>query len=73
MTPKEKSTSDGNEITKRVVSKTKGGKELMIDQNGHGYFFIKFSSGGQLPKELKGIYTKYEFAKEAVTNYMIGK
>ena len=73
MTPKEKSTSDGNEITKRVVSKTKGGKEIVIDQNNHGYFFIKFKSGGQMPKELLGIYTKYEYAKDAITNYQIGK
>lgn len=73
MIPRSKSSSDENDITKRVAGKTVKGKELIIDQDPRGYFFIKFSSGGKLPKGLGGRYTRYEIAQNAVESYLVEK
>ncbi len=74
MTARRRSNSDENDITKKVVGKTKKGqKELIIDQTTQGYFFVKFGNGGQLPKELGGRFTRYEFAENAIRLYLEGK
>ena len=73
MTPREKSSSDVSDITKRVVGRTKGKKELIIDQTKQGYFFIKFSTGGELPTILSGRYTRYELAVHDINKYLAGK
>ena len=73
MTPREKSTTDGNDITKKVAGTTSKKKKVVIDQNTHGYYFIKFADGGQLPKQFKGRFTKYEFAQHVVDAYVAGK
>ena len=74
MTARKKSSSDENDITKKVVGVTKkGGKKLIIDQDHIGYFFIKFADGGQLPEKLMGKYTRYEFAQDIIAVYLRGK
>lgn len=78
MTARKKSGSDGNDITKKVVGKTKGTgkvghKDIVIDQNSNSYFYIKFVGGGQIPKQLSGFFTRYEFAQDAVSVYLRGK
>lgn len=74
MTARKKSSSDASDITKKVVGVTKkGGKKLIIDQDNVGYFFVKFSDGGQLPRELMGKYTRYEFAENMIAVYLRGK
>lgn len=73
MTSRKKSNSDGNDITKKVVGITKKDKEIVIDQNKQGYFFVKFSTGGQLPPKLAGKFTRYEIAQAAVNAYLEGK
>ncbi len=78
MIAREKSNSDGNDITKRVVGKTRGTskvghKDIVIDQNSNGYFYVKFVGGGQIPAVLSGLFTRYEFATDAVSVYSRGK
>lgn len=73
MIPREKSNTDESDITKRVVGKTKKGKELVVDQNTLGYFFIKFTTGGQLPSTLSGKFTNYDVAERAIESYLAGK
>lgn len=70
MTSRKKSSSDASDITKKVVGKTKKDKEIIIDQDVQGYFFVKFSTGGQLPPSLNGRFTRYEFAQYAVRSYL---
>ncbi len=73
MIPRKKSTSDGNDITKKTVAQTKGKKELIIDQHTTGSFFIKFKDGGQLPEHLSGRYTNYDIALKDINGYLAGK
>lgn len=73
MIPRKKSNSDVNDITTKVVGKTKGKKELVVDQARTGSFFIKFKDGGQLPEGLTGRYTKYEYALRDINVYLAGK
>lgn len=73
MIARDKSITDANDITKKVAGKTKKKKEIIIDQDRHGYFFIKFKDGGQLPKQFKGKFTKYEFAQNLVDTYTASK
>ena len=73
MTQRKRSSSDVNDIVKKVVGKTKKDKELIIDQYSNGMFFIKFSTGGKLPPTLKGRYVRYEAARNAIEYYLEGK
>jgi len=73
MIPRKKSNTDGNDITKKVVGSTGKGKKLIIDQNPQGYFFSKFATGGQLPPQLGGRFTRYEFAEYQISSYLKGK
>lgn len=73
MTGRKRSASDGNDIIKKVVGVTKGKKEMIVDQSTVGHFFIKFKDGGQLPVELTGRYTRYEFAIDHINSYLAGK
>lgn len=73
MTQRKRSSSDENDIVKKVVGKTKKGKELIIDQYSNGLYFIKFSTGGILPPVLKGRYVTYVAARDAIEFYLEGK
>ena len=73
MTQRKRSSSDANDIVKKVVGKTKKNKEMIIDQHSNGMYFIKWSDGGKLPPTLKGRYVRYEAAKNAIEYYLEGK
>lgn len=47
---------------------TKGGKEWDIVGTGSMYK-IQFKSGGQVPEQLSGLYTKHEIARQAIRSY----
>lgn len=51
---------------------TPNGKELQIKPaEGYGSMLsISFTSGGELPRELAGLFTSYRDANEAVANYL---
>jgi len=51
---------------------TKGkSKELMIKKTGNGiHYYIDFEEGGQVPEELKGLYTKPYLAQQAIDSYV---
>lgn len=48
--------------------KTKGGKEWQVVQNGMMYA-IQFKTGGQIPEQLSGSYTKKDIAWSAIRAY----
>jgi hypothetical protein len=41
---------------------TANGKELQVVPTGKGYFKIQFTTGGELPETLSGIYTSSNLA-----------
>jgi hypothetical protein len=50
---------------------TPNGKELtVINQPGTGHYKIQFTSGGELPEYLSGLYTKVSTAEVAITHYI---
>lgn len=47
-----------------VIGQTVGGKNVQVQKNPKGLgYLINFQSGGELPVELQGVFTKYEFAE----------
>lgn len=53
---------------------TSNGKEIeVVPLNGYNLFKVQFNSGGQLPKELKGTFTKAEYAQKAIDKYLDSK
>lgn len=54
-----------------ISYKTAGGKEICIFNDPiNAHIKIKFTSGGELPQELSGIFTTPARAKMAVENYL---
>lgn len=49
---------------------TPNGKELEIRRNERGFFIITFTSGGELPIELQGIFTDSAKAERALNVYL---
>ncbi len=70
MIPRKKSTSDENDITKRVAGTTKSGRNIVIDQNIQGLYFCKLDGKGSIPKVLKGRFTRYDAAQNAIDSYL---
>ncbi len=70
---RKRSTSEENDVTQRVVSKTKGGKDFKVGQYTSGYFFVHFADGGQVPKKLCGRYIRYEDAENSIKSYVASK
>lgn len=58
------------EIQHIVVGKTLAGKEMAAFQDPQGYLKIKFVQGGQLPRKLRGRYTDYQNAENAIKAYL---
>lgn len=55
----------------RVVGKTKAGKELGYREVGHNrYKEAAFKGGGQVPEELKGVYTDPLMLEKAIHVYL---
>ena len=53
---------------------TPNGKELAIVRCPKtAHLNIQFTTGGELPQELSGIYTSEAFAKKAITSYLENK
>lgn len=51
-------------------NKTPKGKELVIKPDGRGFFEISFTSGGELPGELCGIFSDPTRAQIAINIYL---
>lgn len=50
---------------------TPNGKELeVVNKPGTGHYKIQFTSGGELPESLSGIYTTVSVADIAITHYI---
>lgn len=58
-------------MTARFKMTTHGGKEveLRVDTRSSLYKF-QFTSGGELPVELQGLFTEEKYAKQALTRYL---
>lgn len=48
---------------------TKGGKDWDIVGTGSGMYKVQFTSGGEIPQVLSGLYTTKALAKEAIEKY----
>jgi len=52
------------------VGETKNGRTLVVERTRCGRFFtIKIKEGGELAQDLSGIFTSYENAQWALTQY----
>jgi hypothetical protein len=50
---------------------TPNGKEIaVVNQPGTGHYKIQFTSGGELPEELSGLYTTTNSANIAIVSYI---
>lgn len=61
---------------KMLLGVTPKGKEIyMVRKYNHTVRYIKFGSGGQLPKQLEGGFSSIRIAQDAVNSYLdrIGK
>lgn len=58
------------EVRFRVAGVTPNGKEILIVPTNTGTFKIIFRPGGELPQDLSGRYTRYEFAQHAINRYL---
>lgn len=65
----ERSTQD-SDVSNQVVGTTVGGKDLQIFQTPAGYWKVKFTSGGDLPPNLRGSFTRYEEAETQLHQYL---
>lgn len=52
---------------------TNNGKEIQIYTTNTGLYKLRFASGGQLPKEFNGSFTRREQAEQAATKYINSK
>lgn len=55
------------------AGKTKGGKEIQMSRTGDGMWKAQFSTGGQIPKELDGIWNNARQLQAAIDVYQSGK
>ena len=69
MTERKRQTSEDDDVTQRVVSKTKKGKETKIGQYNSGMFYIYFGDGGQIPLSMSGKFMRYEDAENSIKAY----
>jgi hypothetical protein len=60
---------EDTDVSNKVYATTKGGKDIVISSR-HGYWTIKFTTGGQLPAALTDRFTRYEIAAQAVNTYL---
>lgn len=56
---------------KTTIAETEGGKKIIVEYDRKATLYrIKFSPGGQLPKDLEGLWTSPTRAAQAVTQYL---
>lgn len=65
--------TDDADIINKIAGATQKGKQLKIGQYTSGYFYVTFNDGGKLPKTLKGRFTNYLLAQEAIDLYLLRK
>lgn len=53
-----------------LIAYTRRSKGLSIVPDKFGYTIL-LSSGGTTPKELRGMFTEYEYARQAIHNYIV--
>lgn len=50
---------------------TANGKEIaIVNAPGTGHYKMQFTSGGELPENLSGLYTSYKQAEKAAVSYI---
>jgi hypothetical protein len=49
---------------------TANGKELQVIANGKGYYKLQFTTGGELPESLSGLYTSNSIATLDAIKYV---
>lgn len=65
--------NDNEVSSSQVIGKTKKGKELaLIRDKATGMFRIHFTSGGELPVELAGLFN-FHIGKAAIETYLAKK
>ena len=70
--PKAKTAEKSAETVQstKKVPEGKKAKDFVVEQkDGTCLYHIRFKQGGEVPKELKGLYTNDIIAKEAIQRY----
>lgn len=56
---------------KEIVAQTSGGKNILVEYDKKATLYrIKFSPGGELPKDLSGMWTSKSKAQGAINLYL---
>ena len=66
----DKTDSELPRIDKVKIAETEKGKTIQMSRNQYGFWEIQFKEGGELPEILKGTFTDYHFAQQAVAKYL---
>jgi hypothetical protein len=57
-----------------MVEKVKQTKELLIrNSKGRSIYEVYYENGGELPRDLAGLYTSHKSAQASIDNYLIRK
>jgi len=62
-----------NEDTPLAEFEVGSKKALLVSHHRHGLYVFKLTGGGNLPKELRGIYTGLRPAEQAILQYRMSK
>lgn len=57
----------------KVSFKTPKDKEVELQANAYGHWFVTMKAGGKLPKVLEGTWTSYDRAEKAVELWLAAK
>lgn len=57
-------------IDKLKLGETEKGKTIQMSRTNLGFWELQFKEGGELPKELQGMFTDYYEASNAVNIYL---
>lgn len=69
-TPLDSDGPDELDVRYKVLGTTSGGKDIVVYPSNDGCYRIRFLQGGELPKRLKGRFTRYSEAAIAVNIHM---
>lgn len=59
-----------SDVNDKIAGTTLGGKDLKIIQTPSGSWKVVFTSGGDLPPNLRGFFTRWEEANHQVHLYL---
>lgn len=65
--------SDKKHGAPKTVYMTEGGKKIHVDKKESGKYFVKFVPGGELPRELRGEWTREDLAYKSIEVYLAKK